>query len=156
MTVVAPFQHADLIQSRALGHKVALDCRALITDRLGRVLLTKCQDIGEEVVWTMPGGTVAEKETCALAVTRRLHEELGVLIWPHCIISVLETMDRQSGDYRFSIAYAASIISGQPSITSSGRIEEARWFAANQLPDELATEASDALRSRQAIHFQVR
>lgn len=108
----------------------------------------------------LPGGSVLAGEAMALAATRRLHEQLGILVLPHCIVSMSDNVSGLLGDDRLTVTYAASILSGEAAIDGTAGSEvgivEAAWFARGDLPKGLAEHTVEALASHGAINLRLR
>ena len=135
--------------SYALPRLVRVICRLLIADRSGRVLLGRYACGRGEPEWTLPGGAALSGEAIGLAGTRRLHEQFGVLSWPHCLVSVTEKQDGAEGS--ITVVHAASIMSGELIVEDTGRVLEAGWFSPGDLPQAMAAEALEALSSRGSV-----
>lgn len=135
---------------------IAVDCRLLIEDRHRRVLLARYRAGGCAARWMLPGGSVLAGEAVALAATRRLHEQLGILVLPHCIVSVFDDTFGPLDDSRLIVTYAASILSGAATVDPSTGIAEAAWFPRGDLPEDVAADATEALASTGAINLRLR
>ncbi|WP_048647395.1 NUDIX hydrolase [Nitratireductor soli] len=133
---------------------IAVDCRLLIEDRHRRVLLARYRAGGYAAQWMLPGGSVLPGEAMALAATRRLHEQLGILVLPHCIISVFDDALCPFNGSRLIVTYAASVLSGAATADPSTGIAEAAWFPRGNLPEDVAADAGEALASAGAIGFR--
>lgn len=135
--------------SDALPRLVRVICRLLIADRSGRVLLGRYACGRGEPEWTLPGGAALSGEAIGLAGTRRLHEQFGVLSWPHCLVSVTEKQDGAGG--AITVVHAASIMSGDPIVQDTSKVLEAGWFSPGDLPESVAAEVLEALSSRGSV-----
>ena len=128
---------------------VRVICRLLITDRSDRVLLVRYPCREGRAEWTLPGGAALSGEAIGLAGTRRLHEQFGVLSWPHCLVSVTEKQDGAEGS--ITVVHTASIMSGELIMEDISRVLEAGWFSPGDLPQAMAAEALEALSSRGSV-----
>ena len=155
MTVTDVYARTNLTPRRAVCgvRRVSFACRLLIADRRERVLFARYREAGAVGCWRLPGGFVFDGEPMALAATRRLHEQLGILVLPHCIVSVFDDPGDQPGSNRLTITFAASVLSGLAAADPSTGIAEAAWFPRGDFPEDLATEASEALASTGVIGF---
>jgi 8-oxo-dGTP diphosphatase len=103
---------------------------AIIQD--GRILLTKRRDVP---VWCLPGGGVEAGESVAEAAVREAFEETGLGIELTRLVGVYSRPDwRLEGDH--VILFAARPVAGHLH-EASEETTEARFFAADELPEQL-------------------
>lgn len=129
--------------------QIELTSHALVSDDLGRFLLTKRHPSGG--LWHMPGGRVCDGETCVGSLVSRLHLELGLLTWPISVVHVTDTF--HSITRRLSLTYSMSIVSGDKDLPRGWQFGEAQWFLEHQMPHEISNEALAAIKSRQLASF---
>ncbi len=130
-----------------------LECRLLIQDARGRLLLTRGlgSDPGGE--WMLPGGRVCKGEAVAQAAVRLAHELFEILVWPNCIVSVSDSaLVKPTAADRVAVTFAAVIVSGE--VKNGHRRDRLRWCSRTELPGPLSAQATDALSNRGALEFR--
>lgn len=130
--------------------QIELTAHALVSDRAGRLLLTK-RDGSTDSQWQLPGGRVREGETCVGSLVSRLHLEFGLLAWPLSVVHVTDAFNSVS--QRLSLTYAMSILSGNQELPRVWEFGEAQWFLEHHTPEEISHEALSAIKSRQMASF---
>ena len=113
-------------------HEVVL--AALV--REGRVLLVHRSPNRHAYpdVWDLPGGHIEPGETELTALTREMHEELGVRITADSAIHLCR-LDAGSGEE--SVRLSAWIVGeweGTPTNVAPDEHDEIRWFQPDELP----------------------
>ncbi|MEO5325154.1 NUDIX domain-containing protein [Mesorhizobium sp. CC13] len=135
----------------SFSNRIELTSRALIRDERGSVLLVRSKN-SADCLWQMPGRQIGHGESCAMSIVRCLHDDLGILAWPVSAVFINDQFDNVAGHHTLSITYAVSILSGEPRVTASGQLDEARWFG--QPPEGVAEETVCALGSRDIVMFR--
>jgi len=117
---------------------------AVLRDRASRVLLVR-HSYGP-AGWTLPGGGHARGEDPALAVRRELGEELALEI---AELELIETIEEVLSGAPHTFSLFAGIAVGDP-MPDRREVIEARFFAPEELPDEIPQRA----RARLDLWFQ--
>jgi ADP-ribose pyrophosphatase YjhB (NUDIX family) len=133
------------------SNRIELTSRALIKNERGSILLVRSKN-SANCLWQMPGRQIGRGESCAMSIVRCLHDDLGILTWPVSAVFINDQFDDIGGLHTLSITYAVSILSGEPRVTASGQLDEARWFG--QLPEGVTKETVCALESREIVMFR--
>ncbi|MDY6777755.1 MAG: NUDIX hydrolase [Candidatus Nanohaloarchaea archaeon] len=120
------------IDDRAF-HRVAADL--VIRDGEGRIVLIRRKFEPFEDTWCLPGGHVEEDEQVRDAAVREAREETGLDIEIQDILGVYDAPERDPRGPVISIVFIADATGG--TLRAETDAEEARWFALNDLPDEL-------------------
>ncbi len=95
--------------------------------------------------WALPGGRVRSDESLEEAAARQLHEKTSVRA---SYLEQLYTFGRKERDPRgrtVSVAYYALVRTDRQQVAAGDDISEARWFPADELPQELAFDHADIL-----------
>jgi ADP-ribose pyrophosphatase YjhB (NUDIX family) len=97
-----------------------------------RILLTLRTDWE---VWCLPGGSVEADESLVQAAIRETHEELGFEVK----LTRLVGLYSRNGwlDQGLHVAVFAAEITGGELVIQEGEVLEARWFAADEVPDAM-------------------
>jgi 8-oxo-dGTP diphosphatase len=127
---------------------------ALVRD--GRVLLVHRSPNRHAYpdVWDLPGGHIETGETELAALTREIHEELGVQIATESSIHLCR-LDAGRGEesVRFS-AWLVSEWAGTPANVAPDEHDEIRWFRPDELPplahEPVGTALEKAMRGARA------
>ena len=100
--------------------------------REGRILLTLRPDWE---VWCLPGGGVEAEESLAQAAIRETREELGFEVK----LTRLVGLYSRNGwiDHGLHVAVFAAEITGGGLVLQQGEVLEARWFAADEVPEAM-------------------
>ena len=110
---------------------------ALILDEHDRVLLHRASEDGK---WHTIGGSIDPGEEIADAAVREAREEAGVVIEPLRLVGVYTDPPVTYADGNvvlyLSFAFECRIVSGTPHVADDESLE-LRWFAADELPDDL-------------------
>jgi ADP-ribose pyrophosphatase YjhB (NUDIX family) len=126
------------------GHATCSDCGAQywsnsipgvqgILERDGRVLLARRANEPRRGHWDIPGGFLEETEDPLDGLRREFREETGLEVEP---VDFLRIDIEPYGDrHVFSVTW---IVRGDGEPVAADDVEELRWFARDELPDEMA------------------
>ena len=133
-------------------HKVVV--AALV--REGRVLLVHRSPNRRAYpgVWDLPGGHIEAGETELAALTREMHEELGVRI---ATASAIHLCRLEAGSGGESLRLSGWLVDewlGTPTNVAPDEHDDIRWFRPDELPplahERLGTALADAMRDARA------
>ncbi|MFT8710731.1 NUDIX domain-containing protein [Komagataeibacter rhaeticus] len=125
-------------------------CGAAIIDREGRILLLRRLRAPEAGCWGLPGGKVEPYETTVHATEREIQEELGITIQAHDLLCLVEQMDAIGGHHWIAPVYLVTSWQGEPTLMEPEKHEGPRWYAFDELPDELTVPTRQAIAALQA------
>jgi 8-oxo-dGTP pyrophosphatase MutT (NUDIX family) len=115
-----------------LKRAMTLGARVAVIDGEGRFLLVK-QSYAPG--WLFPGGGVEPGETCEFAALRELHEEAEVTpTGPLQLHGIFSNHAKFPGDHLVIYVLREFVWGG---FTPTSEIVEARFFGADQLPDDV-------------------
>jgi ADP-ribose pyrophosphatase YjhB (NUDIX family) len=104
-----------------------------ILERDGRVLLARRAHEPRRGHWDIPGGFVNETEDPLDALRREFREETGLAVEPDEFVRIdIEPYDRR---HVFSVTW---IVHADGDPVAADDVEELRWFAPHELPQEMA------------------
>jgi ADP-ribose pyrophosphatase YjhB (NUDIX family) len=109
-----------------------------ILERDGKVLLAKRAHEPRQGWWDLPGGFLGETETPEDGLRREFLEETGLAVEPVEIMRI--DIEPYGHRHVFSVTY---IVSGDGDPVPADDVEELRWFAADELPEEMAFPGQD-------------
>jgi len=109
-----------------MQQRVVLTVDALITDAKGRILLMERGTRPFKGTWVLPGGMVDPGETVEQACIREVKEELGLNVRLERLIGIYSTPGRDPRGAFVSIAFHASITSGE--IVPTEEAPAHRWL----------------------------
>ena len=135
---------------KTVGHRPLLQVGAsvIVEDELGRVLLQLRKDTNE---WGYSGGSVELDEVVEEAAARELFEETGLTAKNLILFGIFSGPDTHciypNGDEvsNVDIVYLCREYSGEL-ICQEGETDELRFFAADELPENLSPPIIRALR----------
>jgi ADP-ribose pyrophosphatase YjhB (NUDIX family) len=109
-----------------------------ILERDGRVLLARRAHDPRKGYWDLPGGFLDETEGALDGLRREFREETGLEIEPVEFLRI----DIEPYDHRhvFSVTWIVRA-DGEP--VPADDVEELRWFARDELPEEMAFPGQD-------------
>lgn len=111
----------------------ALPAVQVLLERGGRVLLARRGIEPRLGYWDLPGGFAEETEPPELAVRRELHEETGLSLDTAELLRI--DIEPYGDRFVFSVTYRVTA-TGDPAPADD--VVELRWFAASELPAEMA------------------
>ena len=117
-----------------------------ILERDGRVLLARRGREPRRGHWDLPGGFLAETEAPLDGLRREFREETGLEIEPVELLRI--DIEPYAGRYVFSVTWLVTAV-GDP--VAADDVAELRWFARDELPDELAFPGQERLLQRWLI-----
>lgn len=85
-------------------------------------------------VWDLPGGVVEDGETELDALTRELHEELGVRVDTRSASHLCRLAVGPAGEPAQLSAWLVPDWRGTPANTAPDEHDDLRWFAVDELP----------------------
>ena len=104
-----------------------------ILERDGRVLLARRGREPRLGHWDLPGGFLQETEVAADGLRREFREETGLEIEPVRLLRI--DIEPYGGRYVFSVTW---LVRGEGEPVARDDVDELRWFAADDLPAEMA------------------
>jgi 8-oxo-dGTP pyrophosphatase MutT (NUDIX family) len=128
---------------------------AVIVDEYGRLLLAKRAD---NLLWTIPGGTMVPGETIAETAVREVKEETGLDVEVVSLVGIYSNpnhvVEYSDGEVRqqFSVCFACRRIRGEPA--TSDEMSEVAYFSPAELED-LAIHPSIRLRIQHYLEQKV-
>jgi 8-oxo-dGTP diphosphatase len=108
--------------------------------------------------WALPGGFMDAGEMPDSALQRELQEEVGIQVEVQELLEIFPMVGPADTRGGIVLAYrAAPRGAALPVLVSRDDVTEAKWFAAHQLPSELAFESTTTLlsgwrRSAKPVH----
>lgn len=126
----------------------------VIGDEQDRVLLARRGHEPRHGFWDVPGGFINAGETAETCARREMREELGVELDDLRILGTFTSVYGDTGRDTLAIGFTATLAPGTEIALSDENLE-ARWFALEDLPDELAfpdsVAALELLRARRPL-----
>lgn len=104
-----------------------------ILERDGCVLLARRAHEPRRGYWDLPGGLLNETETPEDGLRREFLEETGLQIEPVELLRI--DIEPYGGRHVFSVTW---IVRGDGEPAPADDVDELRWFAAGELPEEMA------------------
>lgn len=136
-----------------MGHRPILlvGAAVLVLDEQNRLLLMKRSDIGR---WGIPGGAMEPGEVVEGTARREAREETGLELGEMSLFGVFSGSELYykypNGDevYNVSIVYTCRDWRGD--IALNHEHSEWRWFAANEIPEDVSPPIKPVLRQFQS------
>ena len=116
-----------------------------ILERDGRVLLARRGREPRLGHWDLPGGFLAEGEEPLAGLRREFREETGLEIEPVEFFAI--DIEPYAGHFVFSVTWLVAA-EGEP--VAADDVAELRWFARDELPEEMAFPGQERLLARWA------
>jgi ADP-ribose pyrophosphatase YjhB (NUDIX family) len=109
-----------------------------ILERDGRVLLARRANEPRRGHWDLPGGFLDETEHPVDGLRREFREETGLEIEPVELMRI--DIEPYAGRHVFSVTY---VVRGEGEPRPADDVDELRWFAPDELPEEMAFPGQD-------------
>jgi 8-oxo-dGTP diphosphatase len=114
-------------------------------DRDGRYLLVRRADTG---TWALPGGTLEWGERLTTCIEREMREETGATLDSEPVLrGVYSEPSRDPRFHAVTIVVACRVLAPDPKPENPVEIREARFFAEDALPSEMAFGMQDLLEN---------
>jgi ADP-ribose pyrophosphatase YjhB (NUDIX family) len=111
-----------------------------------RVLLIQRGVDPAKGLWALPGGYMDAGEMPDSALQREVREEVGISICVHHLLAIFPMAGPGVVNRGIVLAFAATPVDGSVAVlTSDDDVMDARWFAPDELPLELAFESTQSL-----------
>jgi ADP-ribose pyrophosphatase YjhB (NUDIX family) len=104
-----------------------------ILERDGRVLLARRAHEPRRGHWDLPGGFLDETEDPADGLRREFREETGLEVEPVELLRI--DIEPYDGRHVFSVTL---LVRGEGEPVAADDVDELRWFARDELPEEMA------------------
>jgi ADP-ribose pyrophosphatase YjhB (NUDIX family) len=114
----------------------AKPCAGVLVVRDGRVLLGRRAAAPRAGLWDVIGGFLEPDEDPASGALREAREETGLALRLKRLVGMFPDTYGDDGTYTLNIYFEAEPLAGEPVAASD--VTELRWFAPDQLPDEMA------------------
>lgn len=110
----------------------------MIQNEKGELLLgLRCGSHGAET-WSMPGGHLEWGETLFACARREVKEETGLDIEPIDVVCVCDDHEwLAEGKHYITIGVLGKYTGGEPQVMEPDKCREWRWFAKDEMPDNL-------------------
>jgi 8-oxo-dGTP diphosphatase len=128
-----------------ITYKNPLPTVDIVAIRRGEVLLILRKNPPEG--WALPGGFVEYGERAEDAAVRELREETGLTATNLKLVGVYSDPSRDARFHTLGVAYAAEV-SGE--LVAGDDAQEARWFALESLPNQIAFDHRKIIRDAAA------
>jgi ADP-ribose pyrophosphatase YjhB (NUDIX family) len=109
-----------------------------LLERDGRVLLARRAHEPRKGHWDLPGGFLDETERAEDGVRREFREETGLDVEPVELMRI--DIEPYGHRHVFSVTY---VVRGDGDPRPADDVDELRWFAADELPAEMAFPGQD-------------
>ena len=119
----------------------------LLTDGLGRVLLTLRRLPPEANCWSILGGKVDFLEPLEDCAIREAREEAGLEIAIERLLCVTDHRLPGEGQHWVSPAFFGRILRGEASNCEPHKTRQVRWFPLRELPPNLTMTARNAIEA---------
>lgn len=127
----------------------------IVEDHKGRVLLARRVIEPARGCWDVPGGFLEPGEHPEQGVVRELREETGLAVQVERLVGVYMDIYGSGAVHTLNFYYLCRARGGTP--LGADDVGEVAWFAAEDLPDNLAFQNTrDALRDWQIKDFELR
>lgn len=126
---------------------IGVGCGAIIINDNNEILLVKRSKDSrtEPGMWSRPGGQVEFNESASEAVEREIKEETNLIVK---VIRSLEFTDNFSDDnatHWIALGFLAKHISGEPKNIEPYKHDDVKWFAFNDLPENLTNYTKNSI-----------
>jgi len=111
-----------------------------ILERDGRVLLARRAHEPRKGYWDLPGGFLDETEDPLDGLRREFREETGLEVEPVEFLRI--DIEPYDGRHVFSVTW---IVRAEGEPAAADDVEELRWFARDELPEEMAFPGQDVV-----------
>ena len=109
----------------------------VIIERDKRVLLVKRKNAHGAGSWSTPGGHLEFSENPEQCAIRETKEETNLEITDVKFRAITNDFFEDLGLHYITIWMQGSAVSGEPIVNAAYEMSEVRWFAWDELPDEL-------------------
>jgi 8-oxo-dGTP diphosphatase len=121
---------------------------AVICDAEGRVLLVR-RDSGQHR-WGLPGARIGLDDLPTEAVVREVRRETGMEVRVVDLLGLYRLTGRLPGDEEdlpdlLTYAFRCDVVTGEPVLNATGRIDDLGWYDSVGLPDIATATALAAL-----------
>ena len=117
---------------------------ALVTRDDGRLLLVRRAHEPWDGHWDIPGGFCELRELPAAAAVREVREETGLEVETTGLLGMWLDDYGNTGIVCLNVYFHARLVGGVPDL-EEGEVAELGWFAADELPAELAFPEHESL-----------
>jgi 8-oxo-dGTP diphosphatase len=108
-----------------------------VTDPDGLLLLVRRAHDPYSGCWDIPGGFCEPREHPAAAAAREVLEETGLEVRTGELVGMWIDDYGETGEVTLNVYFHARVVGGEPS-PDPGEVSELGWFAAGELPDDIA------------------
>jgi 8-oxo-dGTP diphosphatase len=119
----------------------------MLMDDEQRVLLTLRRRAPEAGCWSILGGKLDFLEKLSECAVREAREEAGVEVELVRLLCVTDHLLPQEGQHWIAPAYLGRVVSGKAQNREPEKTEEVRWFAMDEVPENLTITARNAIRT---------
>ena len=119
----------------------------MLIDDEQRVLLTLRRRAPEAGCWSILGGKLHFLEKLSECAVPEAREEAGVEVELVRLLCVTDHLLPQEGQHWIAPAYLGRVVSGEAQNREPEKTEEVRWFAMDEVPENLTITAHNAIRT---------